>query len=43
MKAETDYLVDPDVEGRMKLKWTIDWAIFVRISIKPTDDILGQK
>jgi hypothetical protein len=29
MKAETDYSDDPEVDGRIKLKWIIDWAIFV--------------
>jgi hypothetical protein len=29
MKAETDHLEDPEVNGMIKLKWILDWTIFV--------------
>jgi hypothetical protein len=29
MKAETDHLEDLEVDGRVILKWILDWAIFV--------------
>jgi hypothetical protein len=29
MKAETDHLEDPEVNGRITLKWMLDWDIFV--------------
>jgi hypothetical protein len=40
MKSETDYLEDQEVDGRIKLKWKIDCAIFVGINIGTADDLL---